>query len=185
MACGSYAIGYNVFEEEQAIVVVAWAKRNWYWLAAGVAATGAVALRQRRAAFGNVPELRRTIKEGPKGAIAAYVGPTGRCQPCQFLEDAPKHIRKRIDREFDHIVQNGPSYWSPHYHPMSDRAPLWKVKVFDHRLWGVPEREKDWVRLVLMRGWVKDKAGKMPEERTQLDSALNTYKEYERRKRGK
>lgn len=167
-------------------MLTAWAKKNWYWLTGGVLAAGTVyAIRRRAKALGEAPALPlwRSIRSGPKGEIAAYVGPTGRCQPCEFLDETPKPLRKRIDREFDHVVNKGPSYWSMHFHPLSNQAPLWKVKVFDHRLYGVPESQGDWLRFILLRGWVKDKAGKAcREEATQINASQKLFQEYARRR---
>jgi len=167
-----------------------WAK-NWYWLAGSVVALGAAgyAIRRRRqsALGGALPcgtPLLRQIKAGPKGEIAAYVSPTGRCPTCDFLDETPKPIRKRIEREFDYAVTKGPTYWSFHFRPLTRQAaPLWKVKVFDHRLYGVPETRGDWVRFVLLRGWIKDKAGKGVEEANNISAAQNTFKEYVARQR--
>lgn len=51
-----------------------------------------------------------------------------------------------------------------------------------HRIYGVPESRGNWVRFILLRGWVKDKAGKGVEESNQITAAQNVFKEYAARR---
>jgi len=159
-----------------------WIKRNWHWLA-GIAAFGALAYvvkRRQSSLFGETPsEILRPIKRGPKGEIVAYVGPTGRCHACDFLDKTPRTLRNGFKREFDRAVQHGPGYWSPSFRPLATGT-LWKVKAFDHRLYGIPKPKKDWLRFVLLRGWVKDKTRGV-EELRQVAAARNVLEELERR----
>ncbi len=139
--------------------------------------------RNRRAkALGEAPpcSLWKSIRSGPKGEVVAYVGPTGRCQPCEFLDETPKPMRKKIDREFDYIV-NRPNYWSMHFHPLANSAPLWKLKVFDHRLYGVPESSGNLLRFILLRGFVKDKT-RSKEQEVQIATSHTLYREYMKRR---
>lgn len=58
--------------------------------------------------------------------------------------------------------------------------PLWEFKEFGHRLYCI--RIVDFqgsVKIVLLNGWKKDKAGKASEEKTEIEKGRRLLAEYE------
>jgi hypothetical protein len=56
--------------------------------------------------------------------------------------------------------------------------PLWEFKEFDHRIYCSRECNGDWVEVVLLYGWTKQKRGKHKEENTEIENAKRLYDEY-------
>jgi hypothetical protein len=160
-----------------------WAKQNWYWLAGGAAVLGAAGYTlHRHKSLGEAPcDLYRPLKTGPQGEVVGYTSPSGRCATCDFLAKMPASLRKRMEREFDRLVQNGSRYYSDTFRPLRTPRTIWKVKAFDHRLYGAHMPRGSWVRLLLLRGWVKDKTRGL-EEIAHIRAAQDTYAEYESRR---
>jgi len=60
--------------------------------------------------------------------------------------------------------------------------PLWEFKEFDHRVYCSRECRGDWVEVVLLYGWTKQKRGKSREEDSEISTALRLYDEYQTEK---
>ncbi len=61
--------------------------------------------------------------------------------------------------------------------------PLWEFKEHDHRLYCLRTVvDVDFLEIVLLDGWVKDKAGKSDEERRQVTHALALSSEWRQSK---
>jgi hypothetical protein len=132
---------------------------------------------------GRVRRSRRlaleTVVENEKGRVRRYRRPNHKCPAKEFLDGCQKNMRKRFDGSFSALTMMGPSYHNPQrFKPLQGKGkPLWEFKEHDHRLYCSREVVGDWVEVVLLSGWVKDKAGKSSEENAQIEKALNLLNE--------
>jgi hypothetical protein len=109
-----------------------------------------------------------------------YTRPGGRCPSRDFYQGCEAKTRKKFEASFEALVKVGSKYENQQrFRPLSGRGqPLWEFKEFDHRIYCARQaHENGSVQIVLLSGWVKDKAGKTAEENNQIQGAQTLYQE--------
>jgi hypothetical protein len=91
------------------------------------------------------------------------------------MNDFVPEMRKKFAGQFDALSKQGSLYENhQRFRPLHGKGkPLWEFKEFDHRIYcnrSVVEQTK--VEIVLLSGWVKDKAGKTGKEDREIEKAL-------------
>ena len=123
-----------------------------------------------------------------KGEIVEYERPNGRCPAHDFIKECQEKMSKRFKGSFLALTKMGADYvnWERFHALSGDGKPLWEFKEHDHRLFCVRKQlPNGHVKVILLNGWVKDKAGRAKEERNHIVTAQNLYAEYWREVGGK
>lgn len=110
-----------------------------------------------------------------------YTRPGGRCPSRDFHNGCEAKTRRKFEASFEALVKVGSKYENQQrFCPLSGRGqPLWEFKEFDHRIYCARQAyENGSVQIVLLSGWVKDKAGKSAEEDNQIQRAQTLYQEW-------
>ena len=89
---------------------------------------------------------------------------------------------KRFKGQFGALSKIGADYENyERFRPLGgDGKPLWEFKEFDHRLYchrRVQQSNKV-LDIILLSGWVKEKAGRTAREDREIAKAHNTYGEF-------
>jgi hypothetical protein len=107
---------------------------------------------------------------------------TGRCPAADFLAGCQTPMVKRFNGSFGALIQMGADYVShERFRPLKQQGrPLWEFKEHDHRLYCIREVNGKIASVVLLNGWVKDKAGKAnTQEAREIAKAKSLYEEYQ------
>jgi hypothetical protein len=117
---------------------------------------------------------------GEFGDVFDFERPSGRCPVADFLDGCDRKERKKFDGSFGALLRMGSRYANhQRFKPLHDQGkPLWEFKEFDHRIYCARVVFGIKVRIVLLWGWVKDKAGKAKQEQNEIVTALHLYSEY-------
>lgn len=117
---------------------------------------------------------------GEFGDVFDFERPGGRCPAARFLDNCDGKQKKKFDGSFGSLLRMGARYInSQRFKPLQNQGkPLWEFKEFDHRIYCVRRVFGVKLRIVLLWGWVKDKAGKGKQEQNEIETALNLYSEY-------
>jgi hypothetical protein len=91
-------------------------------------------------------------------------------------------MAKKFQGSFLALMKTGSDYcnqqrfWPLH----AEGKPLWEFKEHDHRLYCVRQVITDTrcVNIVLLYGWVKDKAGRTKRENREIEKGMSFYREF-------
>jgi hypothetical protein len=89
-------------------------------------------------------------------------------------------MRKRFAGQFDTLTKLGSEYcnqqrfWGLH----GSGKPIWEFKEHDHRLYCVRQVVQQFVTVILLNGWVKQKKGRTEHEDREIERALCLYSEF-------
>jgi hypothetical protein len=130
----------------------------------------------------------REYQDGALARVLFYERNGGRCPACDFLDQLTAQMRKRFDGSFLALITMGSDYCNQQrFKALHDRGkPLWEFKEHGARLYcsrGVAKDSKH-VRIVLLHGWTKDKAGRSQRENREIEKALNLLREFELEQQG-
>lgn len=140
--------------------------------------------------IGGIELLLLEVWTGPKGQVLSYVRPTGRCPAAHFLESiCPAEVRAKFEGTFAAVTKMGDRL---HFHERftllrGNGKPLWEFKQHAHRLYclRIVTNSAGSVKIILLSGWKKDKAGKgRNEEGEEIKKAQRLREEYEKRVTG-
>jgi hypothetical protein len=112
--------------------------------------------------------------------VVLFVRENERCPADVFLKACDEKYYKRFIGSFRALTSMGDRYQNDQrFKPLQGNGkPLWEFKEFDHRLYCVREVQDGIVRVVLLNGWVKDKAGRSRQEANEIVTAKNLCAEY-------
>jgi hypothetical protein len=87
---------------------------------------------------------------------------------------------KKFRGSLDALMKMGTLYVNQQrFTPLhGEGRPLWEFKEFDHRLYCHRHAEGNFVRIVLLSGWVKEKKGRTEREDREIQRAQDIYAEY-------
>ena len=123
------------------------------------------------------------VVAGELGRIDRFVKTTGRSPALVFLDGMERKMLNRFNGSFDVLKKMGSAYENQQrFTPLSGNGkPLWEFKEGDHRLYCARKQDPGtkFVRVVLLNGWVKDKAGKAKEEAREIEKAKDLLGEWE------
>jgi hypothetical protein len=96
-------------------------------------------------------------------------------------------MQNKFEGQFRAVTTIGRTYHNgERYKPLKDKGkPLWEFKQHDHRLYCCRECKGEWVKVILLCGWVKQKSGKTKSENAEIATAMRIFEEYEKSKEGK
>ena len=122
------------------------------------------------------------VVEGDLGRVLRYRRPSGRCPVADFLDGLDKNSRNKLKGEFEAVTLRGRNHENhQRFKALTGKGkPLWEFKEFDHRVYCSRECRPDseWVEVVLLYGWTKQKRGKHKEEDNEIENAQRLYDEY-------
>jgi hypothetical protein len=127
------------------------------------------------------------LVRGVKGTVFRYVRPSGRCPAEEFLNGCIQEVVKKFEGSLDAATKIGAAYYiHERFKPLhGEGKPLWEFKHSQHRLYceriELPGR---CVRIVLLNGWIKDKAGKAKQEPREIKIAKTLLTEMQHVKKG-
>lgn len=116
-----------------------------------------------------------------------YRRTNGRCQVEDFLDGLDRSSQNKLKGEFGAVVLRGRKHENQHrFKALTGKGkPLWEFKEFDHRIYCARECRGEWVEVVLLYGWTKQKSGRSREEDAEIAKALRLLDEYESEKERK
>lgn len=84
-------------------------------------------------------------------------------------------MEKKFKGSFDALMKIGATYQiQERFTPLHGAGkPLWEFKEFDHRLYCYRHNDRNFVYVVLLCGWVKQKRGKTDKEDREITRAQN------------
>lgn len=108
-----------------------------------------------------------------------FVRANGRCPSTEFMRHFDRKTANKFNGSFDALTKMGPNYYNrERFKPLIGKGkPLWEFKEFDHRLYCYRRVNGTTVEVVLLDGWIKDKAGKSREEDNRIQAAQNLLAE--------
>ena len=120
------------------------------------------------------------IVSGSLARIVRFGRAGGRCPADDFLSGTQPRMRKRFLGQFDALTKQGPNYCnSQRFTPLHGHGkPLWEFKEHDHRLYCSRQLYGNYLVVVLLSGWVKDKKGRTDKENREIQKALDVYSEF-------
>jgi hypothetical protein len=97
-------------------------------------------------------------------------------------------MAKKFNGSFLALMSTGSDYCNhQRFWPLQGAGkPLWEFKEHDHRLYCYRQvaRDSKFVRIVLLYGWAKDKAGRTKREDREIAKAMSLYGEFESEQHG-
>jgi hypothetical protein len=120
------------------------------------------------------------VVSGKSGSVWKYIRPNGKCPADEFLSTCGSAFEKKFKGSFDAVTQMGSKYYNrERFKSLTGTGkPLWEFKEFDHRLYCYRECAGDYVRVILLSGWEKQKKCKTREENSHIETAKRHLEEY-------
>lgn len=117
---------------------------------------------------------------GPKGRVLLFRRTNGKSPAEDFLNGCDQKMRPKFNGSFEAVSSMGARYLnSERFKPLQDKGkPLWEFKEHDHRLFCFRKQTGDSVVIVLLNGWVKDKAGRSKEEAREITRAQGVLADF-------
>ena len=121
------------------------------------------------------------VDSGTNGEVFYYQRPNNRVPARDYLEDLPLQHRRKFQGQFHQICVDGTKYANPHrFKPLHGPGKgLWEFKEHDGRIYVIRDQlSVAFVRIVLLCGWCKDKAGRSLQEENEITRAHNLRMEH-------